>query len=434
MAVADLASVNLEPAALATVISYVRGPHDAKVATLAERLIRDGVPCDLDLFDPRPPGGWSRWMTEKMTGTDVVLAVCSEPYYKRYHLEEQPGVGKGATFEGGMLGRRVLDAQGSEHGVIPIVFDRADIRFIPEFLRDETYFVLPEQFDDLYRVLTRQPAFVKPPLGQVRQMPPINVAQRDSSAAASPKPARPDPAIPFVSFPLAAFGFADHSFVFGRYSELSREGNVITIGLVVEDDGDAANFRRLQSRSGDIEMVWALDAAVVRGIGYKEVHRDGKQVVEVRFTEQTRRGSSFLSEGSINGISADQIALRRARRILLNERPPETSELGTFSSQRLNEQVLEQYVSGSVGSDLKVKGSTIPLYVSPNNPTSESLEAARLMCVYALLRSNTVERITRLDLRAVANGVVIEFSGVRARVASNVEPTVLSVSGICPLT
>jgi hypothetical protein len=50
-----------------------------------------------------------------------------------------------------------------------------------------------------------------------------------------------------------------------------------------------------------------------------------------------------------------------------------------------------------------------------------------------LLRSNTVERITRLDLRSVGSGVAVQFSGVRARPAVNVEPFVLTVSGICPL-
>lgn len=47
-----------------TVISYVRGPHDAEVFALAHRLITEGVPCALDLFEPRPAGvgraGWPR--------------------------------------------------------------------------------------------------------------------------------------------------------------------------------------------------------------------------------------------------------------------------------------------------------------------------------------------------------------------------------------
>jgi hypothetical protein len=199
-------------------------------------------------------------MTEKMVGTDVVLVVCSEAYYRRYHLEEQPGIGKGATFEGGMLNRRVLDAQGSEHGVIPVVFDRADLRWIPEFLRDETYFVLPEQFDDLYRVLTRQPQFVKPPLGEIRRMPPQTGTSGIPLAAARPQPG-PDaphamrnttPSQPLL--PLAVFDLGGGKLVFAHYAELVREKGAMKMNLLVEDDEDAANFPLLRAPSGRLAV------------------------------------------------------------------------------------------------------------------------------------------------------------------------------------
>ncbi len=425
--------MNPESAALATVISYVRGPHDAQVALLAERLIADGVPCDLDLFETRPAGGWSRWMTEKMTGTDVVLVVCSEPYYRRYHLEEKPGIGKGASFEGGMLSRRVLEAQGSEHGVIPIVFDRGDTRFIPEFLRDETYFVLPEQFDDLYRVLTRQPAFVKPPLGKVRIMPALNsaapVERPESPAGTTTASKHSSPPLP-----LAVFRFEDRSLIFGRYAELARENGTIVVSLVVEDDVDRANFPRLQRSSGSIDITWSLEMASVRGTSYRERHLDGRHVVEVGFAEQARSTARFSSEVNFNGISADQIALRRARRILLDERPKEPSELGSFSTSQMNESMLEMYVSGETGSSVAVKGSPIPTFFKGENSEREAIEAARLICVFSLLETHTVERITRLDMRRVAEGVAVEFAGVRERRASNVDPSIITVSGICPIT
>jgi hypothetical protein len=46
-------------------------------------------------------------MAEKMTGSDIVLVVCSEAWQRRYQLREEPGVGAGVTFEGGMLSRRI---------------------------------------------------------------------------------------------------------------------------------------------------------------------------------------------------------------------------------------------------------------------------------------------------------------------------------------
>jgi len=427
-----------EPVALPTVISYVRGAHDAHVVELARRLIEDGVPCDLDVFESRPPGGWSRWMTEKMTGTDIVLAVCSEPYYKRYHLVEEPGVGKGATFEGGMLGRRVLEAQGSEHGVIPIVFERADLRWIPEFLLDETRFVLFEQYDDLYRVLTRQPAVVKPPLGRVRRMPPgTGAAPRSKPTTLGKSEATPTMAMPAEApaepaLPLAVFRLGDRNLAFGRYSHLVREKGTITMTLSVEDDEDAAKFKALRSHNRTLVIGWDVDAASVSVRDYREVHRDGKRVVELVLTEE-QRSSSFGSEVTFNGITPDQIALRRARRILLDERAV-VSELGTFSTQRMNDDMLEHYVSGSAGgSGIGIVASPIPGIVAADNDEATAIEVVRLVCAFLLVITNTVERISKLDVRRVPGGIAVDFAGIRARQYSNQDPTPLKVSGVCPV-
>jgi hypothetical protein len=427
-----------EPSALPTVISYARGPHDTQVVELARRLIEDGVPCDLDVFEARPPGGWSRWMTEKMTGTDIVLAVCSEPYYKRYHLDESPGVGKGATFEGGMLGRRVLEAQGSEHGVIPVVFDRTDVRWIPEFLRDETHFVLFEQYDDLYRVLTRQPAFVKPPLGKVRRMPPSGSIAPHSEpttpgrSGATPAPAAPRGAPTPPALPLAVFRLGDGKLAFGRYANLVREKGTISMTLSVEDDEDAAKFKALRSHNRTLAVGWGVDAASVSVRDYREVHRDGSRVVETVLTEEERR-SSFASEITYNGITPDQIALRRARRILLDERAA-VSELGTFSTQRMNDDMLEHYVSGSAGSGgIVITSSPIPDIIGGAAEDTEAFEVARLVCAFLIITTNTVERITKLDLRRAPGGIAVDFVGIRARQYSNQDPPTLKVSGLCPV-
>jgi len=64
----NVSQMGLQPVARKTVISYVRGRYDAEVIELAKRLISEGVPCDLDLFDSRPSGGWSRWVAAEMTG------------------------------------------------------------------------------------------------------------------------------------------------------------------------------------------------------------------------------------------------------------------------------------------------------------------------------------------------------------------------------
>jgi hypothetical protein len=128
-----------------------------------------------------------------------------------------------------------------------------------------------------------------------------------------------------------------------------------------------------------------------------------------------------------------RIALRRARRILLDERVT-TSDLGTFSAQRMNDDLLEHYVSGSASSGISITGSPIPGIAAAGNDEAVTLEVARLVCAFLLVLTNTVERITTLDLRRTSGGISVDFVGIRARQYSNVDPRTLRVSGICPLT
>jgi hypothetical protein len=434
-----------EPVASSTVISYARAQYDAEILDLATRLRADGVPCALDRFEMRPPGGWSRWMTEKMTGTDIVLVVCSKAWYERYHLNENPGVGAGATFEGGMLSRRVLEAQGTEHGVIPILFDASDVQYIPEFLRDETRFLLPEQFDDLYRVLTHQPAIVPPPVGKIRLMPPINQAAgrtpapsrsaTDGSASTVSRAA--DIASPSAALPLALFALGtDH--IFGRYRVSNTAGNTLSITLVVEDDSDEASFPRLRP-SADLYVVLRSELYLARTSAYRDSYENGQHLVEITLNVRPfdPRGG-IGAEMSINGITVDQIATHRARRILLDERAPDHSALGAFSTQRLNEDMLESYVSNRSSGlidrgPVEIHASPIPQMVGLAVDSTLALACARLECIYLLLATRTVERVERLDLTRSSGGVDVAFGGIRARQYSNADPYTITVTGTCPL-
>ncbi len=111
-------------------ISYAHGPRDPDVVQLADRLNREGVDCEVDAYDGAPPEGWPRWMESMMTRR-TVLVIASEAYYRRFHREEPSGVGLGATFEAGSLAQRVVETQGKNEGIIPVLFSSADTRYIP---------------------------------------------------------------------------------------------------------------------------------------------------------------------------------------------------------------------------------------------------------------------------------------------------------------
>jgi hypothetical protein len=165
---------------------------------------------------------------------------------------------------------------------------------------------------------------------------------------------------------------------------------------------------------------------------YREVHRDGKRIVELTLAEEPRP-SSFTSEINYNGITPDQIALRRARRILLDERPAAPPEVGSFSSQRMNEDMLEHYVSGEAGTGFAISGSPIPGIVRGGNELDVTMQVIRVVCALLLVVTNAVERITRFEVRPVDGGIFVDFIGIRAKQYSNVEPTSLTISGVCPI-
>jgi hypothetical protein len=416
-----------------SVISYVRGPQTDLVLGLANRLNAEGVPCELDLFEPRPAGGWSRWMTEQMSRTEVVLVVCSQPYYERYRREAPPGVGEGATFESGLLNRRVVAAQGFEHGVIPIVFDRSDVQWIPEFLRDETRFVLPEQYDELYAVLTGQRLYPRPPLGPVRRLTPVEPPQLATPMTSSLP--QPTPSSSQPQLPLAVFKPHDSNLIFARYSEFERNGTAIRLTLSISDDEGAARLSHLRNHSQAFQAGWGLEAAMVRVSNYRDLVRGGRRVVELDLTEE-QSGSSWMSEMNLGSVSADEIARRRARRILLDEGSPTAAPL-SYSTQALNDHMVERAVSGA-GSGMSgsfiVSKSPLPPLVTSGLMESEMIEIGRLLCALMLVTTKTVERINRLELAKVETGFEVDFVGYRARRFQNQDPVKLEVLGICPTT
>jgi hypothetical protein len=221
--------------------------------------------------------------------------------------------------------------------------------------------------------------------------------------------------------------------IFARYADLVRERGSINVTLVAGDDDEVASVSRLRNHSQTLPMGWGLEAAFVRVRSYREVTREGRRSVELVLVEEDRRGS-MTSDMSVNGITADQIATRRARRILLDERPVE-SELGQFSTQRLNEETLEGFVSGRSGGgdgSFIVTRSPLPPLASFDDP--DLVEVGRLLCALMLITTNCVEQISRLVLRRTAAGIEVEFVGHRARVYSNQEPFRMTISGVCPIS
>jgi tetratricopeptide (TPR) repeat protein len=147
--------------------------HRDRVRALADRLCVDGVDCTIDQYEPSPAEIWPIWMDRQIEEADFVLVVCTETYLRRATGQEQPGAGRGATFESVLILRDLYDKRMWNEKFLPVLFD-ADERVIPRPLRGYTSYRIEstDEYDALLRRLTGQPRVVKPVVGSVRILPP----------------------------------------------------------------------------------------------------------------------------------------------------------------------------------------------------------------------------------------------------------------------
>jgi serine/threonine-protein kinase len=170
--------------------SHDSAEHAERVLALADRLRRDGLDAWIDQYDPEPEQGWPRWMADEIARAERVLAICTETYRRRFEGHETEG-GLGVDWEGAVLTGELYRRR--KRFVVPVVLARADAEHLPTALRDLKYHVVDGEsgYQDLYRLLTGQPAAPAPPLGPLKALPPR--PRRSSFGLLSRTPTSPEP-------------------------------------------------------------------------------------------------------------------------------------------------------------------------------------------------------------------------------------------------
>jgi TolB-like protein/Tfp pilus assembly protein PilF len=152
--------------------SHDSDAHRERVLALSEKLRADGIDTRLDQYvNGSPPEGWPRWMMDRIDEATFVLVVCTETYYRRFRGHEVPGAGRGSDFEGGIITQQIYDTRSNTTKFIPVLFDRADERFVPEPLRGWNCYTLTsdDQYQALYDVLLGQAGVQATPVGPLRR-------------------------------------------------------------------------------------------------------------------------------------------------------------------------------------------------------------------------------------------------------------------------
>ena len=163
--------------------------HKDLVLSFAKRLRKDGVDAQIDQYvNGRPPGGWPRWMLDKLDWAEFVLLICTETYYRRFRGHEEPGTGKGVDWEGQLITLELYQAKSHTTKFVPVIFASQNKEFIPEPLRDHCYRLDSEEgYQELYSFLTGQGGVPLVELGEVKTLPrkevePLTFCKRDEKA------------------------------------------------------------------------------------------------------------------------------------------------------------------------------------------------------------------------------------------------------------
>ena len=232
---------------------------------------------------------------------------------------------------------------------------------------------------------------------------------------------------------------------FFPFQDVNGHSTEISFDLLPpESPEDAAFLRTLQQGTSDrsynrrpiLPCAYRDHAAWVKPKEVVETMSGWKILLEI---DNQGQNFNLFSEVTFNGISPDQFANMRARRILLDEKVDATKSGGSQPVDFLNQETLELHIRGLPSSPhergLEVSASPIPGIYRQCRQTPERFKKfARLISVLYLKLSNTVEDIRQLDLELLDSArLQVRFKGRRPRIATNVPPSILKFEGICPL-
>ena len=159
------------------------------VLAFASLLRRLGIDADLDLFHSSDPTDWSRFGPKAVRESDFVLVAVTAMWRRAWDGDLGSSESAGAAGETNEL-RGLFQADREEflRRVIPVLLPGVPNEAMPSDLRATAHWSRVASLDDdgiedLYRRLTGQPAYPKPPLGKRRVLSPrFPVAGHDGVA------------------------------------------------------------------------------------------------------------------------------------------------------------------------------------------------------------------------------------------------------------
>jgi hypothetical protein len=430
--------------------AFVSYSHDSDVHRLrtiefVERLRADGIDCDVDAYEEAPPEGWPAWTLRKISESDYVLMVCTPTYHQRVTGQEKAGVGLGARWEGSQITQALYDAGGRNEKFIPVVYSTQYKAYIPSFVESATHYDLSTRdgYELLYRRLTKQPRYPRRPLGAMRHLAPESLsrqgleghAKQDFNRGQSSKQAAP-------SRPSRQ-GATRRGGQIGELVLIARDnlkphfttaisiqtGQSISMVLAPGTGSERAFIEDLAKPAvGTVTIAYGLTAVTATVKSIRHVRERGREQYHAEFEPTDRTFGLTVTQISTPGYTPDDLALLRARRILLDERLPSLGS-GT-EAVHSGSSMIEPLVRG-LGCRLSVEHSPLPR-LRGKLPASRAtfISMSKLVAVVWLRLTGTVEHVVELEMVLDKHKVVkVHFRGLRHQPYMNRDPVELVVDG-----
>lgn len=221
----------------------------------------------------------------------------------------------------------------------------------------------------------------------------------------------------------------DHFFLAESVRHQSEGKLEIVVAPAGGDEEAELTALRPSQYGGRTALPFAVnnDAHLVRVDQVTTETKGGTQHWTLTLTVTESGSGNAMTEVTANGVGPDEIARRRAGRILLNDPPPVENRRG-FSSDSM----IESFIEGM--GKYSVKECVVRNVHKSHGDSPDWKEFARLKSVFLLKITGTVEHVLELRIGAVrSQSVAIKFRGRRGQRYSNMPPATIKLDGSCPL-
>jgi hypothetical protein len=209
-------------------------------------------------------------------------------------------------------------------------------------------------------------------------------------------------------------------------TECTWGATTVTLLLQPDDPTDGPFLDSLRNTNHQLLIAFKNNAAQCSLTDVEHRLRDGRDLWAINLRIDNADFAPNIEMG-MQGLSADQIAEQRARRILLNEN----------ISQQTNEpnDALREILLRGMQTVLQATASSFPeLYRQFGTNPTRFLETAWITAAMTLKTTGVVVEVTRLELRLNGPQLSVTFSGKRRKQYSNAPAATITVNGTCKLT